>query len=77
MYDILIVRDADGEMICQAETQTGHDFLRRVCAEYTEEAVVRINCSPEEFIELLPTKLIVGLVGIENKVFPLSKNRLH
>jgi hypothetical protein len=77
-YDILVWIDEDGDVVCQCQSQRGHEVLQELdpTAEYGD--TLQIMCAPEEFERRVPGGLRVGLVMHPSKtVVPMGQVRLH
>jgi hypothetical protein len=77
-FDIVIWVDNDGDIVCRALTDLGHESIRKLVNDYQRGDIVQIYTSPEDFQAEMPDNLAIGMLSERaKKVVPISTIRLH
>lgn len=66
-YDILIWIDEEGDVVCQAYTESGTKFLQTMDQRYILGDVLEIVTHPEVFKKHIPPMLRVGNISPKTK----------
>jgi len=77
-YDVIVWVDEDGDIVARGFSRQGHSALRAFVNKYHAGDIVQIYCTPEAFMDELPTDLAVGVLNSRTeKVMPFNPAHLH
>lgn len=78
LYDVLVWIDDDGDVVCNSLSAEGLAFLRSLDPSYEEHQILQIMCRPDEFANLVPNNVLVGMRrSPSGKIVPMEHPRLH